>query len=91
VSDPASLPAGMTVEAPRLVRVHDAGPGVAEDILPRLFEPFVTGRSGGTGLGLAIVQRAVQAHRGAIFCDSRRGGTTFTIYIPARFSAEEAG
>ncbi|OGT95249.1 MAG: hypothetical protein A2083_01985 [Gemmatimonadetes bacterium GWC2_71_9] len=90
-SDPASLPAGMTVEAPRLVRVHDAGPGVADDILPRLFEPFVTGRAGGTGLGLAIVQRAVQAHRGAIFCDSRRGGTTFTIYIPARFSADGAG
>jgi two-component system sensor histidine kinase PilS (NtrC family) len=90
-SDPASLPAGMMVEAPRLLRVHDAGPGVAESIMPRLFEPFVTGRPGGTGLGLAIVQRAVQAHRGAIFCDSRRGGgTTFTIYIPARFRAEEA-
>ena len=84
------LPLGVTIEAPRLVRVRDTGPGVAAHILPRLFEPFVTGRTGGTGLGLAIVQRAVQAHRGVILCDSRPGaGTAFTIYVPARFSAEE--
>jgi signal transduction histidine kinase len=37
------------------------------------------------------VQRAVQAHRGIILCDSMPGaGTTFTIYVPARFGAEEA-
>jgi two-component system nitrogen regulation sensor histidine kinase GlnL len=80
----------MAVEAPRMLRVRDEGPGVAADILPRLFEPFVTGRTGGTGLGLAIVQRAVQAHGGLIFCDSHPGvGTTFTIYVPARSGAQE--
>jgi signal transduction histidine kinase len=57
----------------------------------RLFQPFVTGRTGGTGLGLAIVQRAVEAHRGLVLVDSRPGaGTTFTIYFPSRWSAEEA-
>jgi len=87
---PEALPPGVTIEAPRMVRVRDTGPGIPADILPRLFEPFVTGRPGGTGLGLAIVQRAVLAHRGVIFCDSLAGrGTTFTIYLPARFSAEE--
>lgn len=87
----AALPAGAAIESPRMLRVRDHGPGVSADVLPRLFEPFVTGRIGGTGLGLAIVQRAVQAHRGMIFCDSVPGaGTTFTIYVPARFSAEEA-
>jgi two-component system sensor histidine kinase PilS (NtrC family) len=86
-----ALPPGVTIDAPRVLRVRDAGPGVHPDVLPRLFEPFVTGRSGGTGLGLAIVQRAVQAHRGIILCDSVVGaGTTFTIYIPARFGAEES-
>jgi signal transduction histidine kinase len=79
------------MDAPRLLRIRDQGPGVPPDLLARIFEPFVTGRPGGTGLGLAIVQRAVQAHRGMIFCDSVRGqGTTFTIYVPARFSSEEA-
>jgi two-component system sensor histidine kinase PilS (NtrC family) len=85
------LPGEVVMDAPRLLRVTDNGPGVPPEVLPRLFEPFVTGRVGGTGLGLAIVQRAVQAHRGLIFCDSVRGqGTTFSVYLPARFSAEEA-
>jgi two-component system sensor histidine kinase PilS (NtrC family) len=90
IPDVTLIPAGMAVEQPRILRVRDRGPGVASDVLPRLFEPFVTGRAGGTGLGLAIVQRAVRAHGGFIFCDSVRGrGTTFSIFIPARFSAEE--
>jgi two-component system sensor histidine kinase PilS (NtrC family) len=88
--DAAQLPPGVVLEQPRLMRVRDTGPGVRADILPRLFQPFVTGRLGGTGLGLAIVQRAVQAHGGLIFCDSHPGaGTTFTIYVPARPAAEE--
>jgi two-component system sensor histidine kinase PilS (NtrC family) len=91
VAEPGSLPPGAAIEAARVLRVRDCGPGVSPEVLPRLFEPFATGRPGGTGLGLPIVQRAVQAHRGMIFCDSVAGrGTTFTIYIPARFSAEEA-
>jgi two-component system sensor histidine kinase PilS (NtrC family) len=80
---PADIPEGVALESPRLLRIHDDGPGIQPDILPRLFAPFVTGRLGGTGLGLAIVQRAVQAHGGLIFCDSvPAGGTTFTIILP---------
>jgi len=90
IADPAVVPPGVRVDGARVLRVTDHGPGVAPEILPRIFEPFVTGRPGGTGLGLAIVQRAVQAHRGVIFCDTRPGeGTTFTILLPARFGAEE--
>ncbi|MFI5279862.1 MAG: nitrogen regulation protein NR(II) [Gemmatimonadales bacterium] len=86
-----TVPPGARIEAPRLLRVSDEGPGVSADIMPRLFEPFVTGRPGGTGLGLAIVQRAVQAHRGVIFCDSTTGkGTVFTIFVPSRTNGEEA-
>jgi len=91
LATPGQVPGSVSMDGARLLRVCDKGPGVAADIMPRLFEPFVTGRPGGTGLGLAIVQRAVQAHRGLIFCDSEPGrGTTFTILIPPRFSAEEA-
>jgi len=90
VAEPGQVPPGVHLDAARLLRVTDHGPGVAPDILPRIFEPFVTGRPGGTGLGLAIVQRAVQAHRGVILCDTRPAeGTTFTILLPARFGAEE--
>jgi len=88
---PADLPAGANIENPVRLEVQDDGPGIPADLRDRLFQPFVTGRVGGTGLGLAIVQRAVEAHRGLVLVDSRPGaGTTFTIFFPARGSAEEA-
>jgi two-component system, NtrC family, sensor histidine kinase PilS len=88
---PAELPVGYGFDQPVCLEVRDNGPGIPEDIRERLFQPFVTGRVGGTGLGLAIVQRAVEAHRGVVLVDSNAGqGTTFTIFFPARRSAEEA-
>jgi nitrogen-specific signal transduction histidine kinase len=61
------------------------------ELRDRLFEPFVTGRVGGSGLGLAIVQRAVQAHRGAVFVDSvPREYTTFTVLLPTKATSEVA-
>jgi two-component system sensor histidine kinase PilS (NtrC family) len=90
VPAPDELPQSVVLEAPRLLVVRDEGPGVSAEVLPRLFEPFVTGRIGGTGLGLPIVQRAVQAHRGLIFCDTEAGrGTAFSVYLPSRIGAEE--
>src|SRR5262249_20850515 len=60
--------------------VRDPGPGVAADVLPRLFEPFFTRKDKGTGLGLAIAKRTVDAHDGRITASSRVGeGTIFTI------------
>jgi signal transduction histidine kinase len=74
----------------RLV-VSDDGPGIPEEIADRLFQPFVSRRQGGTGLGLAIVQRAVEAHRGLVFVESKPGqGTKFTILLPATVMAEDA-
>lgn len=71
------------------IQVRDTGPGIPDDIRTRLFEPFVSRRAGGSGLGLAIVQRAVEAHRGAIFVESAPGaGTTFTIYLPSADAGE---
>lgn len=77
------LPAGAALDRAARVTVADDGPGIPEEVRPRLFEPFVTGRVGGSGLGLSIVQRAVEAHRGLVFVDSTLGvGATFTIYLP---------
>jgi two-component system, NtrC family, sensor histidine kinase PilS len=63
--------------------VEDDGPGISDDALAHIFDPFYTTRSGGTGLGLAIVARIVRSHRGVITVQSRLGeGTRFAIWLP---------
>ena len=63
--------------------ITDNGPGIPKSIRPRLFEPFVTGRTNGTGLGLAVVDSVVRAHKGNISVhDVESGGTCFQIYLP---------
>ncbi|MEI9404031.1 nitrogen regulation protein NR(II) [Mesorhizobium argentiipisi] len=63
--------------------VRDNGPGVSEDILPILFDPFITTKPNGSGLGLALVAKIVGEHGGIIECDSTPRGTTFRILLPA--------
>ena len=63
--------------------VHDNGPGVPDDLLPILFDPFVTTKPNGSGLGLALVAKIVGEHGGVIECDSSQRGTTFRILMPA--------
>ncbi|MCS6945986.1 MAG: HAMP domain-containing histidine kinase, partial [Steroidobacteraceae bacterium] len=62
-----------------VVAIADRGPGVPDEWLERIFEPYVrapgqTSAGGGTGLGLAIARRVVQAHGGAIRASLREGG-----------------
>jgi signal transduction histidine kinase/CheY-like chemotaxis protein len=67
------------------VRVSDSGPGIAQELQPRIFDPFVTtkGIGEGTGLGLSVCHSFIQAHHGAIRVDSEVGnGTTFIIILP---------
>ncbi|MGH7476003.1 MAG: ATP-binding protein [Longimicrobiales bacterium] len=65
--------------------VTDTGHGIDPEVLPRIFEPFVThGKAGGTGLGMAIARSIVEAHGGRISVRSRPGaGTTFEIEVAA--------
>ena len=87
----SDIPHGTNLEHAVRLQVKDNGPGIPEEVRERLFQPFVSGRSGGSGLGLAIVQRAVEAHRGLVLVDSGAGsGTTFTIFLPAKMVAEDA-
>lgn len=65
------------------ITVADTGPGIPDDVRERIFEPFVTTKSGGTGLGLAITKRIVTAHHGSIRVNSFPGGTVFHVLLSA--------
>lgn len=65
------------------VEVADNGPGIEEENIDKIFEPYYTTKFNGTGLGLMIVYRIVTQHFGAIHVDSEPGvGTRFIISLP---------
>jgi two-component system nitrogen regulation sensor histidine kinase GlnL len=64
------------------VDIVDDGPGIPEELLPKIFHPMVTSRADGTGLGLPIAQYLVHLHDGLIECDSRPGDTRFSVFLP---------
>ena len=65
-----------------LLEVEDSGPGIPEDLLPRLFQRFARGPGGGTGLGLAIAHAIAKPHGGEIAVESRPGRTVFRVRLP---------
>jgi signal transduction histidine kinase len=74
------------------IRIEDNGPGIAEAVRDRLFEPFVShGKENGTGMGLTVVQKILQDHGGDVAVEqTSASGTTFRINIPLNPSAENA-
>ncbi len=72
------------VNAEVALRISDTGIGIPPELLPKLFEPFVThGKSDGTGLGMAIAKSIVTAHHGTIEVMSKQGeGTTVEVRLP---------
>jgi nitrogen fixation/metabolism regulation signal transduction histidine kinase len=60
----------------------DDGPGIPEEHLARVFEPYFTTRKEGSGLGLAMLKNIVLLHGGTVAVDSDTGGTTFIIRLP---------
>jgi two-component system, NtrC family, sensor histidine kinase HydH len=64
--------------------VRDEGPGIAEDLREKIFQPFFTRREGGIGLGLTLVQRVVRDHGGRLSVQSEVGkGSVFRVELPA--------
>jgi signal transduction histidine kinase len=67
------------------VEIRDHGPGVPPALAARVFDPYVTDKSGGTGLGLALAKQAVEMHQGAITVeDTPGGGATFVVLLRDR-------
>jgi C4-dicarboxylate-specific signal transduction histidine kinase len=66
------------------VSIADRGPGIAVDMLDRLFQPFVTTKPQGLGLGLSICRSIVMAHGGRLWADNNpERGATFSVALPA--------
>lgn len=66
------------------IAIYDDGPGIKDNQLETIFEPYVTSKAKGTGLGLAIVKKIIEQHGGAIWIDTtRQQGAGFIIQLPA--------
>jgi signal transduction histidine kinase len=84
--DVSARPARLRERPGVALSVHDTGPGIPPELLPRVFEPFFTTKPAGrgTGLGLAICRDIIKAHGGELRVESEEGqGTTVTAWIPA--------
>jgi two-component system nitrogen regulation sensor histidine kinase GlnL len=80
----------MRVGLPLEFCVIDNGPGVPADLVPHLFDPFVTTKPTGSGLGLALVAKIVGDHGGIIECDSQPHRTVFRVLMPMYIGEDAA-
>lgn len=89
--DKADASIVLTVDADKVV-VKDNGPGISAEVVPRLFESFMTsGKAEGTGLGLSYCKRTMQSFGGDIACESVVGQCTqFTLSFPALSQSSSA-
>jgi signal transduction histidine kinase len=66
-----------------LLSVADTGPGIDPEILPKIFDPFITSKHTGTGLGLTITHDIIEQHHGRIEARNiPEGGAVFHVWLP---------
>jgi PAS domain S-box-containing protein len=74
------------------ILLQDTGLGIDAEVLPHIFEPFITNKQNGMGLGLSISYDIILKHEGQITVDSQPGrGTTFTVWMPLVVDNNEKG
>ncbi|MBX3140967.1 MAG: HAMP domain-containing histidine kinase [Trueperaceae bacterium] len=89
-SEPGAVTLGLDAEdGYATVSVSDDGPGIAPELLQKIFEKFYKGAGGGSGLGLAIARQVAEHHAGSIAVESRPGTTVFRVRLPLADAGED--
>lgn len=79
-----NMPGKAAVNLPICVQIADNGGGIAEELRPHIFDPFVTAKISGKGLGLAVVTKVVADHGGVMALEAAEvGNTVFALQLPA--------
>ena len=74
------------------LQILDNGPGFADGLMDRLFEPYVSSKEKGTGLGLAIVKKIIEEHNGFLYAENlKQGGASITVCLPLNEDATLSG
>jgi two-component system sensor kinase FixL len=80
----------LTEEGAARVSVADSGGGISDDVLDKLFQPFMTTKPQGMGVGLSISRSIIEAHGGRIWAEANpRGGTIFRFTLPPADQEDE--
>ena len=73
-----------------MLSVSDTGPGIPAEILPSLFDPYVSSKQKGSGLGLSIVKKIVEEHSARVIAANHpHQGAIISIYFPAEAVVEQ--
>lgn len=76
--------ASYCVDSKVIVSVDDNGPGVAPELLSKIFDPYFSTKSSGTGLGLAITRKAIEEHGGSVQAENLNPGFRISLELPLR-------